>query len=165
MLKPEDCPKLFDLEDAVLHRQGLRQAGQRLVITNGCFDLLHPGHIHYLQHSRSLGDQLWVLINSDASVSALKGPHRPILQAAHRAFALGALACVDGVIVFNGERIIDEVIALQPDVYTKAGDYTYETLHSGERAALDAAGADIVFLPFWDGFSTTRMIERIKAAE
>jgi D-glycero-beta-D-manno-heptose 1-phosphate adenylyltransferase len=157
--------KLLDLESARRRRGELSEAGQDLVFTNGCYDLLHPGHLHYLQSSRDLGDQLWVVINDDASVRALKGPHRPILKAEHRAFCLAALECVDLVIISPGERIINEINMLQPDIYTKAGDYTYETLHAGERNALDAVGARIVFLPFWSGFSTTQMIKRIKEAE
>ncbi|TVP78179.1 MAG: ADP-heptose synthase [Puniceicoccaceae bacterium] len=132
-----------------------------MVMTNGCFDLLHAGHISYLQASRKLGDQLWVLINSDASVRALKGPTRPITSETQRAFCLAALACVDRVVIFHNPRLITEIEALQPDLYTKAGDYTLETLHQGERAAFEAVGTTIEFLPFLEGFSTTKMIDKI----
>lgn len=135
-----------------------------MVMTNGCFDLLHVGHISYLQESRKLGDKLWVLINSDESVRALKGPTRPIESEAERAYCLAALSCVDYIVVFNNPRLIAEIEQLQPDIYTKAGDYTLDTLHQGERAAFDAAGTQIRFLPFLEGFSTTKMIEKINKA-
>jgi D-glycero-beta-D-manno-heptose 1-phosphate adenylyltransferase len=156
--------KWLSLEEAVAARQKLRQANQTMVMTNGCFDLLHVGHISYLQESRKLGDQLWLLINSDASVRELKGPTRPIESEAERAYCLAALSCVDRIVVFNNPRLIQEIEQLQPDIYTKAGDYTLETLHQGERAAFEAAGTDIRFLPFLEGFSTTKMIEKIHKA-
>ena len=156
--------KLLTLDEAVAERQRQRTAGKTMVMTNGCFDLLHVGHIAYLQESRKLGDQLWVLINSDASVRALKGPTRPIESEAERAYCLAALSCVDRVVVFDNPRLIAEIEALQPDMYTKAGDYTIDTLHQGERAAFEAADTEIRFLPLLEGFSTTKMIEKIHKA-
>ena len=156
--------KLVTLEQAIELRKTLRAAGKTMVLTNGCFDLLHVGHISYLQEAKKLGDELWVLINSDASVKALKGPDRPIETAAERAYCLAALSCIDRVIVFQNPRITAEIEQLQPDIYTKAGDYTIETLHQGERAAFEAVGAQINFLPFLEGFSTTKMIAKINKA-
>lgn len=156
--------KWLSLENAVTVREEQRQAGQSMVMTNGCFDLLHVGHISYLQESRKLGDKLWVLINSDESVRALKGPTRPIESEAERAYCLAALSCVDYIVVFNNPRLIAEIEQLQPDIYTKAGDYTLDTLHQGERAAFDAVGTQIRFLPFLEGFSTTKMIDKINKA-
>lgn len=157
-------PKLLTLTDAIQVREAERADGKRMVMTNGCFDLLHVGHITYLQQSKALGDTLWVLINSDASVRALKGPTRPIESEAERAYCLAALSCVDHVVVFHNPRLVDEIHQLRPDIYTKAGDYTLDTLHSGERAAFEAVDANIQFLPFLEGFSTTRMIEKINKA-
>ncbi len=157
-------PKLLTLDEALTERARLHDTGQSMVMTNGCFDLLHVGHIAYLKESRKLGDQLWVLINSDESVRALKGPDRPVESEAERAYCLAALSCVDRVVVFHNPRLILEIEKLQPDAYTKAGDYTLETLHQGERAAFEAAGTKIHFLPFLDGFSTTNMIEKIHKA-
>jgi len=157
-------PKLLTFDEALAERAHLRDAGQSMVMTNGCFDLLHVGHIAYLKESRKLGDQLWVLINSDESVRALKGADRPIESEAERAYCLAALSCVDRVVVFHNPRLISEIEQLQPDAYTKAGDYTLETLHKGERAAFEAAGTKIHFLPFLEGFSTTNMIEKINKA-
>ena len=159
-----DNPKLYSLEQAVAWRAQLRQAGRRLVLTNGVFDLLHTGHLYYLQQARALGDALAIALNADASVRALKGPTRPIQDEAQRAYALGALACVDGVTIFRTPRLDAEIRALQPDVYCKAGDYTLDKLDPTERAALQAVGARIEFLPFLPGFSTTQLIARIRAA-
>lgn len=157
-------PKLLSIKEAVKEREAERADGRRMAMTNGCFDLLHVGHITYLQASRKLGDSLWVLINSDESVRALKGPHRPIESECERAYCLAALSCVDHVVIFDNPRLVEEIKLLQPDVYTKAGDYTLDSLHQGERAAFEAAGTKIKFLPFLEGFSTTKMIEKIHRA-
>jgi len=159
-----DNPKLHSLAAAVTWRAGQRAAGRRLVLTNGVFDLLHTGHLHFLQQARQQGDALIVALNGDASVRALKGPHRPVQAEAQRAYALAALACVDAIVVFGTPRLTAEIRALQPDVYCKAGDYTLETLNAEERAALEEAGARIEFLPYLPGFSTTALIARITAA-
>jgi rfaE bifunctional protein nucleotidyltransferase chain/domain len=157
-------PKLLSLDDALALRAKLRAAGARVVLTNGVFDLLHPGHLHSLQAARSLGDALLVCLNGDAGVRALKGPSRPILDEQARAFALGALACVDGVVLFHTPRLEAEIRALRPDVYAKSGGYTLDRLDPSERAALEACGAEIRFTPMLEGFSTTALIARIRAA-
>jgi rfaE bifunctional protein nucleotidyltransferase chain/domain len=157
-------PKLLALAAAVAHRAALGAAGKKVVLTNGVFDLLHTGHLYYLQQARARGDALFIALNGDASVRALKGPLRPVQSEAQRAYALAALACVDAVFVFNTPRLDAEIRALAPDVYCKAGDYTLEKLDRGERAALEAVGARIEFLPFLAGFSTTALIAKIKAA-
>lgn len=142
-------------------RERLRTLGRRLVMTNGCFDLLHTGHIYFLQHARRLGDSLLVALNADVSVTALKGPKRPLQREQERAFALAALECVSYVLLFSQPNLVSEIAAVQPDVYTKAGDYSLSKLHSGERAALQEIGTDIQFLPFLPGFSTTSLIDKI----
>lgn len=159
-----DNPKLLALADAVQRREELRQAGRRVVLTNGVFDLLHTGHLHYLQAARARGEALFIALNADASVRALKGPHRPVQGEIERAYALAALACVDVVVIFRSKRLTPEILALRPDVYTKAGDYTLEKLDPEERAALEQVGARIEFMPFLSGFSTTGLIERIRKA-
>ncbi len=159
-----DNPKLRNLEHTVTQRAKLRAAGQRVVLTNGVFDLLHTGHLYYLQQARQLGDALMIALNSDASVRALKGPMRPVQSEQERAYALAALACVDGIVIFSEPRLSAEIRAIRPDVYCKAGDYTLEKLDPGERAALEEVGAQIKFLPFLPGFSTTALIAKIKAA-
>lgn len=159
-----DNPKLLTLEAAVAARKQWRAAGRKVVLTNGVFDLLHTGHLYSLQAARALGDVLVVAINADASVRAIKGPTRPVQGETERAFALGALACVDAIVVFREPRLTAEIRALGPDVYCKAGDYTLDRLNPEERAALEAAGAEITFVPFLPGFSTTSLIAKIKAA-
>lgn len=159
-----DNPKLRNLNETVEWREGLRRAGRRVVLTNGVFDLLHTGHLYYLKKARALGDALVIALNSDASVRQLKGPSRPVQDEVQRAYALGALECIDGVVIFREPRLTAEIRALRPDVYCKAGDYTLEKLNPEERGALEGVGAEIRFLPFLPGFSTTTLIARIKAA-
>jgi rfaE bifunctional protein nucleotidyltransferase chain/domain len=154
----------MDLPGALAWRDARRREGRRVVLTNGVFDLLHTGHLYYLQQARRLGDALIIALNADASVRVLKGPARPVQNEEQRAYALGALACVDAVVIFREPRLTAEIRALQPDVYCKAGDYTLEKLNPEERGALETVGARIEFLPFLAGFSTTNLIARIRAA-
>lgn len=154
----------MSLAQAVEARRRLQEAGRKLVLTNGCFDLLHTGHLYYLREAKEQGDALWVAINSDESVRQLKGPSRPIQEEQERAYSLAALEFVDGVFVFRTPRLADEIRAVAPDVYVKAGDYNLDTLNAEERAALEEVGAKISFLRFLPGFSTTALIEKIRAA-
>jgi len=157
--------KLFaSLEAAVTAREALRAAGKRVVLTNGVFDLLHTGHLYYLEKARSFGDALFIALNGDTSVRQLKGPLRPVQAEEHRAYALAATWFVDGIVVFQNKRLTAEILALKPDVYCKAGDYTLDKLDPDERRALEQVGAKIEFLPFLTGFSTTNLIAKIKAA-
>ena len=130
------------------------------MFTNGCFDLLHAGHVRYLQAARGLGDALAVGLNGDASVRALKGEGRPINPAADRAEVLAALACVDHVCVFEPVRATDLLRAVRPHIYAKGGDYTPESLDPEEAAALRAAGAEIRILQLVPGRSTTAILQR-----
>jgi rfaE bifunctional protein nucleotidyltransferase chain/domain len=157
-------PKLLSLAEAVALRERLRAAGKRIVLTNGVFDLLHTGHLYYLQQARARGDALFIALNADASVKQLKGPLRPVQTETERAYALAALACVDAVVIFREKRLTAEIRGLRPDVYVKAGDYTLEKLDPEERGALLAGGTTIEFMPFLAGFSTTALIAKIKAA-
>jgi D-glycero-beta-D-manno-heptose 1-phosphate adenylyltransferase len=160
-------PRLMTLRRAVAVRKRLGRSGGTFVLTNGVFDLLHPGHASYLEEARRLAGRegkLFVALNSDKSVRQLKGPRRPILDQASRAYTLSQLRSVDGIVVFRGRRLAREIAALKPDVYCKAGDYTLAKLDPSERAALQEAGSKIVFLPYLRGFSTTRLVRRIAAA-
>jgi len=132
--------------------------GKRLVFTNGCFDLLHVGHVRYLQAARALGDALAVAVNGDASVRALKGPTRPVNPEGDRAEVLAALGCVDYVVVFPEVRVTNVLQTVRPQIYAKGGDYTPETLNPEERAAIDAAGSQICILPLVPGRSTTSIL-------
>src|ERR1044072_4197934 len=141
-------------------RAELRAAGRRLVFTNGCFDILHVGHVRYLAAARRLGDALLVAINSDRSVRALKGQGRPLMNEEERAEMLAALAAVDFVTVFEEEsprKLISEVL---PDVLVKGGDYALEEIHGREE--VERAGGRVLALPFVAGASTTGIIERVK---
>ncbi len=136
--------------------------GKKLVLTNGCFDLLHAGHVRYLEEARRLGDALIVAVNSDASVRELKGPDRPLNIEQDRAEVLSALRCVDHVTIFTGKRVTEVIRSLQPAIYAKGGDYTVETLDPGERAALEEAGTEISLLSLVPGRSTTSLLERAR---
>lgn len=160
-------PRLLSLGQAVALRRRMARQGRKFVLTNGVFDLLHPGHASYLEDARALGGKkgvLFIALNSDRSVKRLKGPARPILDERSRAFMLCQLKSVEAVTIFRGKRLAREILALKPDIYCKAGDYTLDTLDREEYAALKQVGAKIHFMPFLKGFSTTRLIERIKAA-
>lgn len=133
----------------------------KLVFTNGCFDILHAGHVRYLEAARNLGDRLFLAVNSDQSVRTLKGEGRPINNEWDRAEVLAALESVDFISIFDEPRVTDLVRQLSPEVYAKGGDYTVETINSEEREALQACGAEIIFLPLVPGRSTTRIIESI----
>ena len=157
----DPAARVMDLDAALRYRETLRRQGKKLVVTNGCFDLLHRGHASYLAAAREHGDALLVLVNSDASVRSLKGPSRPVVDEYSRAFLLASLRAVDAAVVFDGSRCDRELAVLKPDIYVKAGDYTLETLNPDERAALEDAGCKIVFMPFVAGFSTTGTLKKI----
>lgn len=154
--------KILSPDDVRAVRRDLRATGKVLVLTNGCFDILHVGHVRYLQEARSLGDVLLVAINSDRGVRALKGPGRPIVNEAERAEMLAALESVTYVTVFDDlspRRLIAEVL---PDVLVKGGDYTLDEIHGREE--VEAAGGRVLALPLTESASTTSIIERIKNA-
>jgi D-beta-D-heptose 7-phosphate kinase/D-beta-D-heptose 1-phosphate adenosyltransferase len=137
-----------------------RTAGRRIVFTNGVFDILHPGHVRYLQAARELGDILIVGLNADVSVRHNKGPERPINPEAERAETLAALACVDAVIIF-GEDLPDAIIRLvQPDVLVKGSDWAANEIVG--RDTVEARGGRVVRMPIEGSFSTTALVERIK---
>ncbi len=143
-------------------RDDLDARGGKLVFTNGCFDLLHAGHVRYLRQARALGDALLVALNSDASVRALKGPSRPVTSQEDRAEILRALAAVDCVTVFDDPRVTGLINRVRPHIYAKGGDYTIDSLDPGERSALEAIGARIEILPLVPGRSTTRTLARLQ---
>lgn len=144
-------------------RDDMDRAGRRLVLTNGCFDILHAGHVRYLQQARALGDALAVGLNSDHSVRELKGPGRPVNAAHDRAEVLCALACIDYVVIFEGKRATGLLGAVRPHVYAKGGDYTVDSLDPDERAVLEGAGTDIRILPLVPGRSTTALLGRLRS--
>lgn len=142
-------------------RTALREAGKKLVVTNGCFDFLHVGHVTCLESARALGDALLVGLNGDASVRELKGPGRPVNPEADRATVLTALASVDAVCIFTEKRALRLLAAAQPDIYVKGGDYTPDTLDPDERRTVEQAGGKVIILPVVPGKSTTALLQKI----
>ena len=153
--------KVIPWEELPAWRAGLRAAGRKLVATNGCFDLLHRGHVAYLQSARQQGDALLVGLNADASVRNLKGRGRPINSEEDRAFVLAALACVDGVCIFREPTAMKFLEMVRPDVYAKGGDFTIDTINQDERRLVEKQGGKVVVLPGVAGQSTTALLEKI----
>jgi rfaE bifunctional protein nucleotidyltransferase chain/domain len=159
-------PKIQDQAELAALLRVHREAGQSIVFTNGCFDLLHMGHVRYLQEARSLGDLLVVGLNSDDSARALKGPNRPLVPQDERAEVLAALACVDYVTIFEEITAVALVETLRPDVYVKGGDYATPSAAINyaklpEAAPVLAAGGQVRLIPYVPGHSTSELIERI----
>ena len=130
-------------------------------MTNGCFDILHLGHVTYLETARNFGDALLLGVNSDAAVRSLKGPGRPVNSEGDRALVLAALQSVDAVCIFAEATATHFLAAAQPDIYVKGGDYTLDTLNQDERRAVESADGKIVLVPFVAGKSTTGLLEKI----
>ncbi len=151
--------KILSREALRRRRAEWRAQGKRVVFTNGCFDLLHPGHLRTLEGARALGDVLVVGLNSDASVLGLKGNGRPLMAERERAEILAALECVDAVTIFSEPTPLELIRALIPDVLVKGGDWGPEEIVG--RAEVEAAGGRVVALPYEPGYSTSALIERI----
>ena len=153
--------KIIPFTHLAAWRAQVRAAGKRLVVTNGCFDILHAGHVTYLAAARGLGDALLVGLNSDASVRALKGAGRPVNAEADRATVLAALAAVDGVCIFEEVDALRFLSEVQPDIYAKGGDYTIDTINQPERRLIEGAGGKVVILPGVPGRSTSNVLAKI----
>ncbi|MFQ5801742.1 MAG: D-glycero-beta-D-manno-heptose 1-phosphate adenylyltransferase [Candidatus Methylomirabilales bacterium] len=159
-MPPGYAEKLKTLEELVSITQDLRRRGKQVVFTNGCFDLLHRGHVRYLDRAKSLGDVLIVAINSDASVRALKGPDRPVMSDEERAELVTALAAVDYVFVFD-ELDPEKVIrALEPDVLVKGGDWPLDQVVG--REIVERRGGRVFALPYVEGASSSQLLRRIR---
>ena len=150
---------ILSTDEAVTWIHSVRAGGGRVVFTNGVFDLLHPGHVRYLQHSRRLGDALVVGVNTDRSVRAIKGESRPVTPEDERAEILAALACVDAVVLFDEETPYALIKRLQPDVLVKGADWSEQDMIG--RDIVEGRGGSVVRVPFETGYSTTSIIERI----
>lgn len=138
-----------------------RKKGQKIAWTNGCFDLFHYGHLHFLKECATWGDILFVGVNSDASVRQLKGTGRPIFNENHRAQLVASIIFVDYVIIFSEPSPLKVIQKIRPDVYIKGADYNLDTINQEERRAVEAYGGQIAFIPYFPGFSTTQVIENI----
>jgi rfaE bifunctional protein nucleotidyltransferase chain/domain len=152
---------VLSIPEAVTFVESRRRLGQRIVFTNGVFDLLHPGHVRYLQAARREGDVLIVGINSDRSVRSNKGPSRPIMPEHERAEVLEALTCVDAVVVFDEETPAVIIEALQPDVLVKGADWAADAIVG--RDTVEARGGKVVRMPIESGWSTSAIIERARS--
>jgi len=154
------CDKLKTLHKLTRILRKFRAKGKNIVFTNGCFDILHAGHIAYLQRARSLGKILIVGLNSDESVRRLKGEKRPLVSQKHRARVLSALACVDYIVIFSGPTPVDLIKAIRPDILVKGGDWKVRDI-VGARF-VRSYGGTVKALPYIKGFSTSDFIKRIK---
>ena len=153
-------PVVLTLQELIVRFAKEKRNGKRVVFTNGCFDLLHPGHIHSLEAARNLGDLLIVGINSDESVRTLKGPGRPLIPEQERAEILASLECVDGVVVFDELTPREVIAALLPDILVKGSDWPGNQIVGREE--VEAAGGRVVSIPFLPGYSTTRILQKIR---
>ena len=152
----------YSFEEICKIRLEREQQGKSIVLTNGCFDLVHAGHIYSLEKAAALGDELWVALNSDASVRKIKGINRPIYSQNERAYLLGALEAVNLTFFFDSTNLAQEIKRLRPDFYAKSGDYSLDNLNTEEHKALEEANTKICFVPFLEGFSTSRTVKSIK---
>lgn len=153
--------KIIPWEHLPAWRAALRASGKKLVVTNGCFDLLHAGHVTYLDGARRLGDALLVGLNSDGAVRELKGPDRPVNAEEDRATVLAGLESVSGICIFSESSAARFLSMAQPDIYVKGGDYTLETLNQEERRLIESAGGRIVIVPMVPGKSTTALLTKL----
>lgn len=160
MIQSVSMAKIVDLHALLDARRKMKRAGKRLVFTNGCFDLLHAGHVRYLSEARALGHALVVALNSDRSVRELKGEGRPILNEQERAEVIAALEAVDYVIIFDEETPRELIATLLPDVLVKGGDWPLDEIVG--RDEVEAAGGRVLSLPYVEGSSTSDIIERIR---
>jgi D-beta-D-heptose 7-phosphate kinase/D-beta-D-heptose 1-phosphate adenosyltransferase len=151
---------ILSLHEAILQFGPSKRNGRRVVFTNGCFDLLHPGHIETLEKARSMGDALVVGVNSDRSVRWMKGTGRPIFPERERAEILAALECVDGVVIFDEPTPLEIIAVLLPDVLVKGGDWASDQIVGREE--VEAAGGEVVSIPLVAGYSTTAILEKIR---
>lgn len=153
--------KIIAWEKLPVWRDRLRAESKKLVVTNGCFDILHLGHVTYLETARNFGDALLLGVNGDDAVRSLKGPGRPVNSETDRAAVLAALESVDGVCIFPEPTATRFLAAAKADIYVKGGDYTLDTLNQDERRAVESAGGKIFLVPFVPGKSTTGLLEKI----
>lgn len=156
-------PAVLSLEETIVRFGPGKRNGRRVVFTNGCFDLLHPGHIHTLETARQLGDVLVVAINSDESVRKLKGPGRPLVPARERAEILASLECVDAVVIFEELTPARAVAALLPDILVKGGDWPGDRIVGREE--VEAAGGRVVRAEVLPGYSTSDLLRKIRGKE
>lgn len=155
--------KIKSLDGLRADCNSLKASGKRVVFTNGCFDILHPGHVRYLSEARSLGDKLIVAVNSDISVRKIKGPKRPILPEEARAELIAALGFVDVVLIFHEETPLKVIEVLVPDILVKGGDWAEDEIVGAE--VVRAAGGEVRRIPIVQGYSTSDIVKKILASQ
>jgi D-glycero-beta-D-manno-heptose 1-phosphate adenylyltransferase len=153
--------KIKKLEDALIWREELKRNNKKLVVTNGCFDVIHRGHLTYLMNSRKQGDVLLLAVNSDDSVKAVKGSTRPLNNEFDRTFVLSCFPFIDGIIVFNTPKCDSLLKEIKPDIYVKGADYNIDTMDQTERKILESVGSEIRFISFVEGYSSTNTINKM----
>ena len=156
---------ICSLDELLLLREKYRANNQKVVWTNGCFDLLHAGHLQSLKMAKDFGEVLVVGLNADSSVKSLKDPDRPFINENDRASLISGLEAVDHVLIFSDKRCDKLLAAVKPDVYVKGEDYTLETLDQDERMAVESGGGEIKFIPFVKGLSTTNLVKKIRRSD
>ena len=154
--------KIKTISEAKIWRAQLEKNNLKLAFTNGCFDILHRGHVEYLYNARLQGDKLVIALNSDVSVQSLKGPGRPINSEYDRALIIASLFFVDAVVIFNNTRCNKIISELSPDIYVKGGDYNVDNIDESEKKALLEAGSKMAFISLTEGYSTTSVIKKAK---
>lgn len=152
--------KILGTDELLKRVDSWKKEGAAVVFTNGCFDLLHKGHVDYLNRAADFGDRLIIGVNSDASVSRLKGPHRPIQDESSRLWVLASLSCVSAVVLFSEEIPIDLIKSISPNVLVKGGDYTIETIVGASEVL--STGGRVEIIPFLEGYSTSRLEDKIR---
>ena len=152
--------KIYSLEELENQVNAWKQAGEEVVFTNGCFDIIHKGHIEVLAQTADLGDRLIVGLNADSSIHKLKGKNRPIIDEQSRSFLLASLSFVDAVVLFSEDTPINLISTLNPDVLAKGGDYEISTIIG--HKVVQENGGKVILVPFLDGFSSTTIIDKIK---
>ena len=152
--------KIISLEDAKIKVNRWKNSGEKIVFTNGCFDIIHRGHIEVLARTADLGDKLIVGLNSDSSIEKIKGENRPIINEQSRAILLSALNFVDAIIIFPEENPLNLISNLMPDILAKGGDYEISTIVGHE--IIKENGGEVILIPFVDGFSSSNIINKIK---
>ena len=154
--------KLLNLEELIQILNPARREGKRIAWTNGCFDIIHAGHVDYLERSKAYGDFLVVGLNSDESIKKLKGDNRPVFSEKDRAKVLSSIVYVDYVVIFSDRSPIKMIEFIKPDYYIKGGDYTIDTIDQDERKVVEVYGGEIVLLPMVEGVSSSIIVEKIK---
>lgn len=152
--------KIFSIERISRQIDIWKNYGEEIVFTNGCFDIIHRGHVEVLARAADLGDKLIVGLNSDVSIQKLKGKDRPIIQENSRAILLAALDFIDAIVLFSEETPLDLITTLKPDILAKGGDYKIDTIVGHE--IVKENGGEVILIPFVDGFSSTNIINKIK---